>query len=106
MQAPSVHVFNNPQLFSEMATSRARDIGQKAQTLPQGYYLKDEVSDRLNIFLATSMNDRLLFAAAGFLCINLSLLCAYLRVTPVTTYIVVLIQFEFNWLLSLRSALR
>lgn len=92
-------------VLSEMATSRTRDIGQKAQARLQGYFWKMKSRISWTFFSQQISNDRMVSMTAEFFCINSALLRAFL--TSVTrTYVAVLIQFQFNWLLPLRCTVR
>ena len=73
-------------------TSKGKDIAHKIQTLLLEDCHKSEVVEQLKLFSQQISNDRVVFTAAGFFVMDLSVLCALL--TSVTTYIIVLIQFQ------------
>jgi hypothetical protein len=75
-----------------MTAARSKDIAHKIQTLLLEDCQKSDAVEQLKLFSQQISKDRIVFTAAGFFVIDLSVLCAFL--TSVTTYIIVLIQFK------------
>jgi hypothetical protein len=75
-----------------MTASRSKDIEHQIQTLLLEDCQKTGVVEQLKLFSQQTSKDRIIFTAAGFFVMDLSVLCAFL--TSVTTYIIVLIQFK------------
>jgi hypothetical protein len=72
--------------------SKSKDIAHKIQTLLLKDSQRADVVEQLKLFSQQMSTDRVVFTAAGFFVIDLSVLCAFL--TSVITYIIVLIQFK------------
>jgi hypothetical protein len=72
--------------------SKNKEIAHKIQTLLLEDSQKADVVEQLKLFSIQMSTDRIVFTAAGFFVIDLSVLCAF--VTSVITYIIVLIQFK------------
>jgi hypothetical protein len=72
--------------------SKSKDIAHKIQTLLLEDSQKDDAVQQLKLFSQQMSTDRIVFTAAGFFVIDLSVLCAFL--TSTITYIIVLIQFK------------
>jgi gustatory receptor len=75
-----------------VTASKSKDIAHKIQTLLLEDSQKSDVVEQLKLFSQQMSTDRVVFTAAGFFVIDISVLCAFL--TSVTTYIIVLIQFK------------
>jgi hypothetical protein len=75
-----------------MTVSKSKDIAHKIQTLLLEDSQKADVVEQLKLFSLQMSTDRVVFTAAGFFVIDLSVLCAL--VTSAITYIIVLIQFK------------
>jgi hypothetical protein len=72
--------------------SKCKDIAHKIQKLLLEDSQKGDVVEQLKLFSQQMSTDRVVFTAAVFFIIDLSVLCAFL--TSVITYIIVLIQFK------------
>jgi hypothetical protein len=81
-------------VICERAASRTKDIAHEVQIFLVQSPLKSEAMDQLILFSQQISNDRIVFTAAGFFVIDLSLLCTLL--TSAITYIIILIQFKSN----------
>jgi hypothetical protein len=76
------------------AASTTKDIDHEIQTLLLESALKTEAVEQLKLFSQQVSHDAIVFTAAGFFPIDLSLLCAVL--TSAVTYVVILIQFQWK----------
>jgi hypothetical protein len=72
--------------------SKSKDIAHKIQTLLLEDSQKGDAVEQLKLFSQQMSTDRVVFTAAGFFVIDLSVQCAFL--TSVITYIIILIQFK------------
>jgi hypothetical protein len=74
------------------AGSVTKDIAHGVQTFLLQNPLKSEEVEQLMLFSQQISNDGIVFTAAGFFVIDLSLLCTFL--TSAITYVIILIQFN------------
>jgi hypothetical protein len=74
------------------AASIAKDISHGVQTLLVQSHLESEAVEQLLLFSQQISTDGIVFTAAGFFVIDLSLLCTVL--TSAVTYVIILIQFK------------
>lgn len=74
------------------AASITKDISHRVQTFLVQSHLESEAVDQLVLFSQQLSTDGIVFTAAGFFVIDLSLLCTVL--TSAVTYVIILIQFK------------
>lgn len=74
------------------ATSITKDISHNVQAFLVQSHLDRETVEQLMLFSQQISTDRIVFTAAGFFVIDLSLLCTVL--TSAVTYVIILIQFK------------